>query len=198
MTDRFPYVPPFELHGSASLRRLGVKGRRVTVGLGEGALFIADRRGRHVLTVPTGTIERALVGRETFKARTTHRLQLWSTETGAFVLRAIDPRDDMECYAAVVRGIAQDMEQRGVLEQMRLGLPRLYVFGAPVLVAILLSATALLATESAALRHTPPEDFLYGGLIIALILLAIGGWTFPQGFHRPVRRLSDLDPVLRR
>lgn len=191
------FVPTFELHSSRSLRRHGIRGRRVSVGLGEGALFIAGGDGR-VLEVPLDTIGRMLVGSDRHRAYVTHRLQLWTDRFGSLVLRAKSGRDDFSLYADLIHAIAGAMQRHGRIDAVRIGLPRLPVFAAPLVVAGCLVAVTFLATDQAGLRATPPEHYWLGGLALLLIVLAATGGALRQGFHRRIRSPDDLDRFVAR
>jgi hypothetical protein len=191
MTDH-AFVPTFELHAGRSLRRHGIRGRRVSVGLGEGALFVAGHDGQ-VLEVPLDSIERMLVGSDRHRSFVIHRLQLRAAGFGTIVLKAKNRTDNIALYADLVHAIAGAMQGHGRLDAIRIGLPRFPAFAAPLVVAGSLVAVTFLAADPASLRATPPEHYLLGGLILLLIVLVATGGALRQGFHRRISGPDDLD-----
>lgn len=191
------FIPTFELHSSRSLRRHRISGRRVSVGLGEGALFVAGRDGR-VLEVPLDSIEHMLVGSDRHRSFVVHRLELRAAGFGPLVLKAKSRTDNLGLYADLVHAIAEAMQRHGRLEAIRIGLPRLAAFGAPLVVAACLVGVTVLAAGPEGLSATPPHHFLLGGLFLLLIVLAATGGGLRQGFHRRIASPGDLDRFIAR
>lgn len=185
----------FELLSTRALRRRGIGGRSVWIALGADVLTVTGRDDR-ALDIPLAGIRRILVGREPARSTDLHRLQIWTADGGSIVLRANAGIHDMASYAAMVRALARSMAERDALDAVRIGLPRLSVFGLPVLVCACLTFVALAAPDPKVIARMTAREAMIGGLLIVSLALVTTGWTLRQGIHRRLRSLSDLDRIL--
>ncbi len=187
-----PLVVPFDIRGSGALNWLRWRRRWVSVGLGEGILYATPRPDR-VLTFPVDGIRRILAGRESYRFATGHRLEIWPARGRSIILTAFEGYAEMPSYIALVRGLAIELERRGALDRMRIGLPRRYVFGLPLLIFVCLYGTIWYASWSEGHGPETVQEYLLLALGVLVLALVPTAAPLPQGFHRRVRTPADLD-----
>lgn len=188
-----PLVAPFDIRGSGALNWLRWRRRWVSVGLGEGILYVTPRPDR-VLTFPVHRIRRILVGREPYRSAIGHRLEIWPDGgQRSIILTAFEGHAEMPNYTALVRGLAIGLERHGALDRMRIGLPRRYVFGLPLLIFFCLYGAIWFASWSEGNGPATAQDHLLMALLILALALIPTAWTLRHGLHRRVRTPADLD-----
>lgn len=79
---------------------------------------------------------------------------------------------------------------------MRIGLPRLRVFGLPLLIFVCLYGSIWFASWSEGHGPATAQDHLLMALAVLALALIPTAWTLRQGVHRRVRTPADLDRVL--
>lgn len=187
-----PLVPPFLVRGSGALNWLRWRRRWVTVGLGEGTLFVTTRPDR-VQTFPVEGMRRILLGREAYRFAAGHRLEIWPERGRSIILTAFESQAEMPDYVALVRGIATELERHGALDRIRIGLPRLYALGIPVMIFVGLYGCIWFAAWS---EGHPPEtlqDYILMALGVLALALIPTAPNLRYGFHRRLRTSDDLD-----
>ena len=197
-------VEPFELRNNWSLRRAGLWGRRVVTRFdGEALCLEGTRRG--ALRIAPRDVRRLLVGYEEFEGGCYYRAVIRSSATIFPItlrLRWGGIRSDEDPvvwagYASVVREIAWGLQQCGEFGRVRIGHRKLFAFGAPLLIILILVTIASLEAEE--LPNLDGETPLSAAIAIGAVLLAFGALfaaVVRSGFHRRVRNVAALDEVL--
>ena len=197
-------VDPFELRNNWSLRRAGLWGRRVVTRFdGEALCLEGTRRG--MLRIVPRDVRRLLVGHETFRGGCYYRAVIRSSATVLPImlrLRWGGIRSDEDPvvwagYASVVRELAWGLQQCGEFGRVRIGHRKLFAFGAPLLIILILVTIA--SVEAEELPNLDGETPLSAAIAIGALLLAFGlmfGAIVRSGFHRRVRNVAALDKVL--